>query len=141
MRKRNTNKSLSGNYILDSFALLAMFSKEEGWEEVARLIKAAFEGKAYLFLNSVNLVEVLYSTSRKGGSAEKVLKDIERLPITILDPTKRQVLKVANLKTEHTISLADCYLAITAQTVEGKVVTGDQDFKKLEKLVSVHWIR
>lgn len=127
--------------MLDSFALLALFYKEKGADEVGELINAAHEGKVFLFLNSLNLAEVLYRIGRKGGSIDQVFQDINRLPITIIDPSKQQALIVGHLKARYSVSLADCYLASSAQLIDAIVVTGDPDFKKLERVVKVRWIR
>ncbi|MBI3261478.1 type II toxin-antitoxin system VapC family toxin [Candidatus Berkelbacteria bacterium] len=141
MTRKSSKATLDGNFVLDSHALIAFFFKEEGAHVVGRLIKSAFGGKTQIFLNSINLAEVLYVAKKRGGSVEQTYEDVVRLPITILDPTKLQAIRAAHYKMVYRVSLADCYLTATAQTVEGKVVTGDSDFKKIEEVVKVHWIR
>jgi hypothetical protein len=58
MQNAGSSASISGDYVLDSYALLAYFEAEPGNERVRRLLEAAAEGKCHLYLCVVNLGEI-----------------------------------------------------------------------------------
>ena len=129
-------------YVLDSYALIAHFEQEPGADKVGRLLKAARDGKTDLFLSTVNLGEIYYNVLRERGSgkADETILTIDQLPITLVDADKPLALLAGSLKAHHPISCADCFAAGLASQKNVKVVTGDPEFKKLEKEVSVEWL-
>ena len=44
------------------------------------------------------------------------------------------------MKAEFPISYADCFAAATALILGAAVLTGDPEFRKLSKVVSVDWL-
>jgi predicted nucleic acid-binding protein len=129
-------------YVLDSYALMAHFEQEPGAEKVERLLKASMDGKTELYLSAVNLGEIYYNVLRERGSgkAEETILTIDQLPITIVDADKPQALRAGSLKAHHPIAYADCFAAALATQRNVKVVTGDPEFRKLEKEVSIEWL-
>ncbi len=128
--------------VLDSFALLAYFEDEPGAEKVQRLLEQAEKGKAVFFMSVVNWGEVYYSLCRSKGreKAEDSLLIIEQLPIRLVAVTKDFMYRVAQVKAKHPIALGDCFAAALAVEHGCPVVTGDREFEKLGKLVSVEWL-
>jgi len=47
----------------------------------------------------------------------------------------------AQLKASHKLSLADAFAAALAKEKKAELVTGDPEFKPLEKEVKVHWLK
>jgi predicted nucleic acid-binding protein len=119
-------------YVLDSYALMAHFEQEPGAEKVERLLKASMDGKTELYLSAVNLGEIYYNVLRERGSG--------KAEETILDADKPQALRAGSLKAHHPIAYADCFAAALATQRNVKVVTGDPEFRKLEKEVSIEWL-
>jgi predicted nucleic acid-binding protein len=54
--------------------------------------------------------------------------------------SKVAVLEAARLKAKYAISYADAFAAATAKRIDGRVVTGDPEFKAIESEVAVHWL-
>lgn len=46
----------------------------------------------------------------------------------------------AEVKSEHRIALADCFAVALAREKRGAILTGDPEFKKVEKLVEIDWL-
>jgi ribonuclease VapC len=65
---------------------------------------------------------------------------VAQLPIIEVNPTREVILSAARLKAKTGVAYADCFVASTAIEKKGIVVTGDSEFKKLEKIVEVLWI-
>lgn len=73
----------SGEYVLDSYALLAYMEAEPGSNRTRELLEMAKEGKCRLSMCVVNLGEVMYIVERKRGllRAQETLARISELPM------------------------------------------------------------
>ena len=76
----------------------------------------------------------------KAEEAKKFLDAFLLLPITIIHPTDEIIWNVAEMKAEHSISLADCFAAVTAIEKGAVILSGDPDFKKIEHVVRIEWM-
>ena len=131
-------------YVLDSYALLVFFKRQPGWHEVQKLLSEAATSGENLLMALINWGEVHYVTLRDRGQkdAEKVVQVIDILPITIVSPDRAMTLQAGTFKALGGIAYPDCFAAALAAKENASVVTGDPEFKKLEKLglVRVRWI-
>jgi predicted nucleic acid-binding protein len=132
----------SAFYVLDSYALFAYFHEEAGADIVTDLIEGATED-VHLFLSLINFGEVAYITERERGmqQAVELLEDIRRLPITLSGIDEARILAAAHIKAHHPVSYADAFAIALAQEFGAAVVTGDPEFKKVESVVPVLWLR
>ena len=130
-------------YVLDSFALLAYLEDEAGAQAVEEILDACRAGDAESWLSVVNLGEVLYITEREQGlpAAQKAIATVEQLPVRVMEADRARTFAAAHVKARHAVSYADAFAVALAQEVEGRVVTGDPEFKRVEALVPVRWIR
>ena len=133
---QNVGNSLSqtGEYVLDSYALLAYFEAEPGSAQVGRLLEAAKEGKCHLYMCVVNLGEVIYIIERERGlpKAQEALARIDELTIEIINVDRTLTLAAAHLKMDCPIAYADCFAAALAQVKNAPLVTGDPEFRKVK---------
>ena len=129
-------------YVLDSYAMIAYFEDEPGADRVALVLKQLIRGKAKGFMSVVNWGEVYYNTMREQGisEAEKVIVQLDKFPIQIIDVNKELAYEAAKLKGEFRIAYADCFAVALSVKLDAAIVTGDPDFKKLQKRVSIQWI-
>ncbi len=129
-------------YILDSYAMIAYFEDEPGADRMALVLKQLIRGKAKGFMSVVNWGEVYYNTMREQGisEAEKVIVQLDKFPIRIIDVSKELAYEAAKLKGEFRIAYADCFAVALSVKLDAAIVTGDPDFKKLQKRVSIQWI-
>ena len=127
-------------YVLDSFAILTFLQQEEGWERVRELILAAVDGKVELHMSIINLAEVKYLIARRGKNTLQVVAAIEALPINVVS-ADYYIEQVVELKADYAISLADCFAAAIAVDFDCPLVTADAEFKKLEGILKVEWLR
>jgi len=128
--------------VFDAHAILRWTQKEPGYQKVKSLMVACREGSASGYMNRINLGEVHYKTIRVLGpeGAKDFMENFLRLPITIVLPDEPLIWKAAELKAQYPISYADCFAAATALIHNAAVLTGDPEFKKLAKVVSVEWL-
>ena len=129
--------------ILDSFALLCFFHKEPGWEKVKSLLGDLSRKGEKAILSRINWGEFYYILHRRVGR-EKTLEALallDQLPINILPVDDLLVREAAEIKAEYPIAYADAFCAALAQRHQGEVLTGDPEFKALEKKVVIRWLK
>ncbi|TSC84396.1 MAG: PilT-like protein [Microgenomates group bacterium Gr01-1014_16] len=133
---------MTKSIVLDSFALIAYFRAEPASSKVTTLLQDAKSGKIHLFLSYINLAEVYYKTIRESGldKGHEVLAILKALPIKIISLSDEIVLAAAEIKAVHPMSFADCFATALALENHAAVLTGDPEFKSVEKLVKIIWL-
>jgi len=128
--------------VLDSWALLAFFKDEPSGAVVESLLKRADEEKARLLLCVVNWGEVYYAMWRAGGreAAESVAEDLARLPLELVEADLALTRVAAAFKATNKMAYADSFAAALAKTRKGELVTGDPEFRALEKEIKIRWL-
>lgn len=129
--------------VLDSFALIAYFRDEAGAEAVENLLITAGKEEVPLHMTEVNYAEVKYSISKKYGSDAwiEAAKILQGLPIEFHPATRALADLAAEFKVSYRLSLADAFAAALAMVKKGELVTGDPEFKAMEKEFKIHWLR
>ena len=129
--------------VLDSFALIAYLRDETGADKVEDLLHKAATRHDPLHMTEVNYAEVQYIIIRKNGLAgwETAAASLVSLPITFHPVTRELADIAARLKALHRISLADAFAAALAKMQDAELVTGDREFKVVEKeLKKITWL-
>jgi predicted nucleic acid-binding protein len=130
-------------FILDTFALLAYLRDEPAASRIEKLLESAKQGKCRLYLSLINLGEILYITERRGGMTKvhDSLALLRQLPIEVLPADEQAVFAAAHIKANFTVSYADSFAIVAAQTVGGTIITGDPEFSAVEELVNIEWLQ
>jgi predicted nucleic acid-binding protein len=129
--------------VLDSFALIAYFRDEQGAETMEGLLVSAGKKDHPLLMSYVNYAEVKYSIMKKEGTAAwaEAAKVLQGLPIDF-HPTSRALADfAADFKARFKLSLADAFAAALAKERKAELVTGNPEFKPLEREIKIHWLR
>jgi predicted nucleic acid-binding protein len=128
--------------VLDSYAVIAFLEREEGYNEVAKVFEECVAKDREVFLCVVNWGEVIYHALRNGGErmAQLAEDSMKALPIQIVEANKDITLQAAHLKATNKMSYADCYAAALAIKKRCEIVTGDKEFKQVEKDIKIRWI-
>lgn len=133
------------NRVLDSWALIAFFEDEPAAEAVEEIIDQANRDRHRLFLTAVNWAEVYYNTMREvsAEAAEAQAQAIANLPIDIIGigDDLKLARQAAYFKATYRISLADAFAAALAKEKKAELVTGDPEFKLLEKEIKIAWLK
>ena len=130
--------------VLDSWALLAFFGDEPAADAVEEILHRAALGKDRLYLSVMNWAEVYYIATREVSqeAAELRAAEIRNLPIDIVgvaDDLKLARL-AAQFKAGHKLSLADAFAAALAKDKKAELVTGDLEFKAVERDIKISWL-
>jgi ribonuclease VapC len=128
--------------VLDSFALIAYFRDEPGAEGMENLLVTAGKKDSPLHMTDVNYAEVKYSIVKKDGAAAwgEAAKILAGLPIDFHSTTRALSDTAADFKARFKMSLADAFAAALAKEKKAELVTGDPEFKALEKEIKIHWL-
>src|SRR5580692_7563889 len=129
--------------VLDSFALIAYFRDEPGAETMEGMLVAAGKKDSPLLMTDVNYAEVKYSIVRKDGAGAwaEAAKVLEGLPIDFHSTTRTLADAAADFKARFKLSLADAFAAELAREKKTELVTGDPEFRPLEKEIKIHWLK
>lgn len=128
--------------LFDSHAILKYSQDEDGASRVEELLIASNRGELEAHISEINLGEIYYLTIRRIGlePARDYLDQFYSLPVHVVAPSSEIILSASEVKAEYAISYADCFAVATALRLEGSIITGDPEFKKVEHLVQVEWI-
>jgi predicted nucleic acid-binding protein len=72
--------------------------------------------------------------------AEEVAQLIARLPIELIPADLDLARQAAEFKATKKMSYADCFAASLAKLRKAELVTGDKEFKQVEREVKILWI-
>ncbi len=133
--------------VLDAHAVMVLFNDEPGAEEVEKILLKAEKGNPRLLMSVVNWGEIYYSIMRGASQeiADSKSHEIAGMPLELVPVDARDlelVREAAIFKATKKMSYADCFAAALAKTRNAELVTGDREFKVVEKeLKKIHWLR
>ena len=128
--------------VLDSYSLIAYIEGEDGKDTMIEVFRSARDSGRACLLSVVNWGEVYYITLREAGQeqAEQVAHLISTLPIHIVPADLDLAKQAAIFKASKKMSYADCFAAALAKHRRVELVTGDNEFKEVEKDVKILWL-
>ena len=131
--------------VLDSFALIGFLENEKFSSRIEELLKLARNGKIRIYLHAIHLGEVYYIIIRERGQdlADLAYARIKAFPLIYIDRIDEQLLRTASqLKAYYPISYADAFAAAMAINFNSSLLTGDPEFKIVEKqeAISIEWL-
>ena len=107
------------------------------------LLTQAAADRHKLFMSVVNWGEIYYSVCR-GASvemAEQKAQEIASMLIEIVLADLSQTRQAASFKATNKMSYADCFGAALAKLNNAEFITGDPEFKQVEKEIKIGWLR
>ena len=129
--------------VLDSFALIAYFRGEPAGVAVKELLQKASKTDKPVHMTEVNYAEAKYMILRKDGAEAwaDAAKVLIALPVEF-HPADRELADLAaDFKSRFSFSLADAFAAALAKRHKAELVTGDPEFKAVEKEIKIGWLR
>ena len=129
-------------HVLDSFALISYFHDEKPAREVQALLVESSEQDRPLLLSVVNWGEVVYVIEQRRGpeAADHAVGLMSRMHLEFVDVNQEQARLAASYKVRYQMSYADCFAAALAKLKKAELITGDKEFKEVEKEIKIHWL-
>ncbi|HUI30223.1 MAG TPA: type II toxin-antitoxin system VapC family toxin [Candidatus Acidoferrales bacterium] len=131
------------NTVFDSSAVLALLFDEPAAEQVEQLLSQAVDQNKEVYISAVNWTEVLYRVQQiQGETGVKAAKQFEHeTTLAVVDVNRELAELAAELKATYHLSLGDAYCAALAKQMKAVLVTGDREFKQMERQVEIKWIK
>jgi predicted nucleic acid-binding protein len=129
--------------VLDSFAILTWFRKQNSWEKVEDILLACSKQKIKCLLNIVNYTEIAYQIIRQKNQAEadSFLLDLQEIVgVKIVNLDLELCNLAATFKAKGNIALPDCFVLATAKKYQAEIWTGDMEFRQFESEVKIFWL-
>ncbi len=128
--------------VFDSWAVIAYLEGEPAAERVANHIADAHEDGIPLFISVVNAGEVWYIIARETSvnDADRSIQQLRQLGIEFVDANWTLAHEAGGYKSKYKMSFADCFAAALAQHKRAVLLTGDSEFKQVEKEVTIDWL-
>ena len=128
--------------VLDSYSLIAYIEGETGKDTMIEVFRSARDSGKHCLLSVVNWGEVYYITLREAGQqrADEVAHLVQTLPIHLVTVDLELAKQAAIYKSARKMSYADCFAAALAKHRRVELVTGDKEFKQVEKELKVLWL-
>lgn len=119
--------------IFDSYAFIALFREEKGFELVRDLLVKMANNESEGYISAINVGEVFYMISRKSNAknAQIAINAISKMPVRIIEPDLKMCLEAAALKAKYRLSYADAFAAVLTISIRGILITGDKEFENL----------
>ena len=129
--------------VLDSWAVIAYLEDEEPAARVADIIADSHEQQIPLLMTVVNAAEVWYIVARQtsAADADSSIKQLRDIGIQFIDADWGLAKEAGYFKSKNKMSLADAFAAALAKQRKGHLVTGDPEFKQIEKEVAINWLK
>lgn len=128
--------------VLDSWPVMAYLQGETAAKRVIEIIAEAHANGDELLMSVVNVGEVWYSIAKRTNAnrADEAIDLLRSLGIKFIDVDWPTTKIAATYKAKGGISYADCFAAALAKHQKATLITGDQEFKQLEKEITINWL-
>jgi uncharacterized protein len=126
---------MTKDVVFDSYAMLALFRQEQGQHEVTKILTELSVGERTGFMSVINVGEVYYITARKQNitKAQLAIDSLVKFPISYESVSYHTAMEAAKLKAKYKLSYADAFAAALTISKKATLITGDKEFKNLEK--------
>ncbi|MFM7676400.1 MAG: PIN domain-containing protein [Synechococcus sp.] len=117
---------------LDTSALLTLRDNEAGADRVAHVLDQPIRCLACF----ISRMEVLYRVWKDEGerAGRLAYEQVRALPIDWLECSEPLLVKAAQIKASHRLSLADAWIAATALECGATLLHKDPEFRSIEAL-------
>ena len=131
-----------GNKVLvfDSWAMMAYLEGEPAAQTVRQMLRKARKRELTALFSLINFGECLYIIEREQGlqEAQRAVSIVDQLPLHVVSVDRSLVFEAARLKARYRIAYADAFCVALAKRHDGRIVTGDPEFRAVETEVSVN---
>jgi predicted nucleic acid-binding protein len=123
-------------WVLDTSAILALRSDEPGADRVADVLRMARSREDSVLVSFMTRMEVLYCVSRDEGeeAARQAIRLLDAASVRWVSCEPNILEEAARIKSRGGLSVADAWIAATAQTHKAILMHKDPEFASLSEL-------
>lgn len=124
------------SFVLDTSALLCLKEDEPGAAEVEALLRR-HGNKDAVYVSFMSVMELAYILEQEQGeaAARQGVLQLKQLPVRVVESDEPLGLAAARLKAGHKLSVADAWVAATAERLGATLVHKDPEFESLAGLI------
>lgn len=128
--------------VFDSWPIVAFFDNEPSALKVEEVINRSLENNREMLISVINLGEIWYNYKRIYSEefADELIQKIHSINIQAVNIDWKLARIAANFKSGGGISYADCFCAALAKQMDASLITGDKEFKRIEKDLDIIWV-
>ena len=129
--------------VFDAFPFLVLVRRQNGWQIVQDTVDNAADHNERHLVSLINLGEAYYMLLREEGEeiAERFLAGVMASAFEIVIPSFEQMKRAGHFKARGGLSYADAYAAALAEEHHVPILTGDPEFKDVEKHgIDIDWL-
>ncbi len=121
-------------YVLDTSAIFCLQDDAPGADKVEKIL----EGSNRVYASFMTYMEYLYIAMMRLGEVEarEAYLKLTMLPIEIIESNEELRFMAAKLKASYNISLADAWVAATAEKLGAILVHRDPEFDALKNCIN-----
>lgn len=122
------------SYTLDTSAIMAYFLAETGKDEISRILSKAQKGEITVYASFMSYMETLYRTWKLSDedTGKKAYIMLRNLPVKEVVQDEDLLLRAAAIKATNSLSVADAWIAATAQKTESTLLHKDPEMDNLK---------
>lgn len=126
----------SSRLVLDTSAVLAMWSDEAGANRVETLLRAARSRRATVLLSFMTRMELLYRIAVDDGQepAESAVRLLDAAGVEWVSCEAAILKEAARMKAGGGLSVADAWIAATAIVRDAVLVHKDREFARVREV-------
>lgn len=123
-------------FVLDTSALLCLKENEPGASDVDGILRHQGK-KGSVFISFMSIMELAYILEQEQGeaAARQGVLQLKQLPLQIVESDGPLGLAAARIKAAHKLSVADAWIAATAEWLGATLVHKDPEFAALATLI------
>lgn len=123
-------------FVLDTSALLCLKENEPGASEVEAILRQQGK-KETVFISFMSIMELAYILEQEQGeaAAREGILQLKQLPLQVVESDEPLGLAAARIKAGHKLSVADAWIAATAERLGATLVHKDPEFEPLAKII------
>jgi len=95
-----------------------------------------------MFMSVVNVAEVWYIIARRRSQsdANAAIQSLRQLGIDFVEAHWELAQEAGRLKAKNRMSFADCFAAALAKYKTATLLTGEIEFKQIEREITISWL-
>ena len=124
------------NIVLDTSALICLMKAEPGAAEVEEILRTQEKSRS-VYISFMSLMEVAYIFEMEQGeaAARRGIGLIKQLSVHVIESDEELGQAAARIKAGHRLSVADAWVAATAERLGATLVHKDPEFESLSMLI------
>jgi predicted nucleic acid-binding protein len=121
------------SYTIDTSAIMAYFLGEKGNEEISSILSRSQKGETIVYVSFMTYMEVLYRTWKLADevTGRKAYMMLRNLPVKEIMQDEDLLLRAASIKATSFLSVADAWIAATAQKTGSTLIHKDPEMDNL----------